>query len=169
MAKQKPWDLYEAVILLEATVQVHEGTLDRKKAITDVSKALRIKAQREGLNIDTVFRNEAGITFQMYSMESAYLGYVVRKKPATKLFAEVANIRANDKHQYDVLLKEALRMTVDFENRSEYQDWLMSTGMKNTAARNYGNWLNNINAYAIEHGYSTKSVYECIPQPLFSL
>lgn len=169
MARQKPWDQYEAVILLEATVRVHEGTLDRKKAISDVSKALRIKAQREGLDIDSVFRNKAGITFQMYSMESAYLGYIVRKQPATKLFAEVVNIRANDKPQYDALLKEALRMTADIKNRSEYQDWMMSIGMKNTAARNYGNWLNNIDAYVMKQGYSSKSVYKCSAEELVEL
>ena len=44
--------------------------------------------------------------------------------------------------------------------RYEYQEWLISTGMKDTAARNYGNWLNNIDAYAIEHGYSEQSIYE---------
>ncbi|MCI8665693.1 MAG: hypothetical protein HFG82_03370 [Dorea sp.] len=31
MAKQKPWNQYEAVILLEAYVQVCEGKIDRKK------------------------------------------------------------------------------------------------------------------------------------------
>lgn len=169
MAKQKPWDRYEAIILLEATVMVHEGVLDRKKAILDVSKALRIKAQREGLDIDSVFRNEAGITFQMYSMESAYLGYIVRKKPATKLFTEVAHLRANDKSKYDVLLKEALQMTVDIENRSKYQDWLMSSGMKSAAARNYGNWLNNIDVYANNMGYSSKTVYEASVEELVEL
>ncbi len=30
MAKQKPWNQYEAVILLEAYVQVYEGKIDRK-------------------------------------------------------------------------------------------------------------------------------------------
>lgn len=32
--------------------------------------------------------------------------------------------------------------------------------MANTAAHNYGNWLNRIDAYAIENGFSTRSMYD---------
>ena len=160
MAKQRPWDQHEAIILLEATISVHEGRIDRKRAIKDVSKALRNKAHHEGEVIDSVFRNEAGITFQMYSMESAYLGYVVRKKPATKLFKEVVYLRVNDRTKYDALLEEAFEMTTDIGNRSAFQNWLIRNGMKDTAARNYVSRLNSIDAYVINHDYSKQSVYE---------
>lgn len=103
MTKQKPWDQFEAIILLEAVIQIHEGHIDRKKAIIDVSTALRTKARNEGLIVDDIFRNEAGITFQMYSMESAYLGYTVMKKPPTKLFSKVVRLRAIDRERYNTL------------------------------------------------------------------
>ncbi len=122
---RKPlWNPHEAAILLEATVQVYNDELDRKKAVSYVSKALRCMARREGLEIDNVYRNEAGITFQMYGMESAYLGYVVRKHPASKLFHEIAELRRTDREAYEKLLIEAKsKITIDGSNE-EYQVWL---------------------------------------------
>ena len=131
---------------MEAYVQVYEGKIDRKKAISEVSCILRRRAQAEGYEIDEIFRNVAGITFQMYSMESAFHGHTIRK-PATKLFIEIVRLRGNNKEQYDNILKTARKM-IAIDSRTEYQNWLMNTGMKNTAARNYGNWLNNVDSYA---------------------
>ena len=122
---RKPlWNPHEAAILLEATVQVHNDELDRKKAVSYVSKALRCMARREGLEIDNVYRNEAGITFQMYGMESAYLGYIVRKHPASKLFDEIAELRRTDREAFERLLIEAkAKITIEGSNE-EYQVWL---------------------------------------------
>ncbi len=156
--KQKPWDEHEAIVLLEAYIQVLKGKKDRKKAIEDVSKLLRQIAIHNGEEIDDVFRNVAGITFQMYSMESAFFGKTIRK-PATKLFSDVVKMRKNNRKKYNSLLEE-FKKVIAACNRDIYQSWLISTGMKYTAARNYGNWLNNIDGYAIENGYSDKSVYE---------
>lgn len=158
MVKQRPWDQYEAVILLEAYIQVYEGKKDRNKAICEVSNLLRRKAFVENKEINETIRNIAGITFQMFSIESAFHGYTIRK-PATKLFAEVVWLRKNDRTKYETILKEAKTMVVA-GNRNEYQNWLISNGMTNVAARNYGNWLNNIDLYAQEQNYSNKSIYE---------
>lgn len=290
MVKQKPWDIREAVILLDAVIRVYEGKVDRKTAIAEVSTKLRLMAVKNGLQIDEIYRNIAGITFQMYSMESAYLGYTVRK-PATKLFTETVTLRKENKKEYDKILQEVyalmdadksleekfiawlsekvspaqlselymvvssinefcisrkilkqpllitddlsilskVRSTIEsnrifrfkykrqvnkmsvlirqyitfikeqleranntpvaenerevFDNRAElanedalkpqrirgnqnpekraeYQEWLIASGMANTAARNYGNWLNRIDEYAIENDISAGSVYD---------
>ena len=124
MTRQKPWDRYEAAILLEACIQIHEGGIDRKQAISVVSQALRKKALLSGEIIDEIFRNEAGITFQMYSMESAFRGYTVRK-PATKLFIEIVTLRKNNKTEYDRLLLEAKRMIAGKRSTEEqFYSWL---------------------------------------------
>ena len=77
MVRQKPWDKYEAAILLDAVIKVRSGEIDRKQAIADVSEKLRKRAQAAGVQIDDVYRDVAGITFQMYSMESAYEGHTL--------------------------------------------------------------------------------------------
>ncbi len=44
--------------------------------------------------------------------------------------------------------------------RIVYQEWLESIGMKRRAARNYGNWLNNVSLYSAELGYLDRSIYD---------
>lgn len=51
---------------------------------------------------------------------------------------------------------------VSGEKRAAYQEWLVSSGMVSTAARNYGNWLNKIDQYSLDNGYSSQSVHEII-------
>ena len=104
MASQKTWDKTEAAILLEALIRVKEGEVSRKDAIKSVSERLREKARLEGLEIDDTFRNVSGITFQMHSMESAYVGKTLIK-PATKLFSEIALLRKENPIEYYKLLK----------------------------------------------------------------
>lgn len=159
MVRQRPWDKHEAAILLDAVIRLYQGDVDRRQAIAEVSRKLRQKANNEGFEIDEIYRNIAGITFQMYSMESAYCGYTVRK-PATRLFNDIVAIMKEDYQQYEVLLKEANRLSYTVDYRAEYQEWLVESGLQYKAARNYGNWLNNLDAYANENGYINESIYQ---------
>lgn len=124
MASQKTWDKTEAAILLEALIQVKEGDISRKDAIEMVSKRLREKAKEEGLFIDDVFRNIAGITFQMHSMESAYVGKTLMK-PATKLFSEIVLLRKEEPMEYYKLLKGNQSVIEQQGNmKDEFFEWL---------------------------------------------
>lgn len=124
MVRQKPWDIYEAAILLDAVINMYEGKVDRKTAIAEVSGKLRLMAVKSGLEIDEIYRNIAGITFQMYSMESAYVGYTMRK-PATKLFLEIVKMMQGQKHEYERVLQEAKDLIGENESIEEkYMSWL---------------------------------------------
>lgn len=124
MASQKAWDKTEAAILLEALIQVREGNISRKDAIEMVSKRLRGKAKEEGLIIDDVFRNIAGITFQMHSMESAYVGKTLIK-PATRLFSEIVLLRKEEPMEYYNLLKGNQSVIEQQGNmKDEFFEWL---------------------------------------------
>ena len=124
MASQKAWDRTEAAILLEALIQVKKGNISRKDAIEMVSKRLRGKAKEEGLIIDDVFRNIAGITFQMHSMESAYVGKTL-VKPATRLFSEIVLLRKEEPAEYYKLLKGNQSVIERQENmEDEFFEWL---------------------------------------------
>ena len=59
-----------------------------------------------------MYRNANGISFQMNSMESAYLGRTVFKQ-ATKLFADIAGLYHESYDEYAKLLKEARAMICD--------------------------------------------------------
>lgn len=110
--RQPSWDKYEAAILLEGLLASMKGELTRSAAIKVVSRDLREMALHRGVEIDEVYRNANGISFQMKSMESAYLGYTVFK-PATKLFAAVAGLYHGSYDEYQKLLKEARAMISD--------------------------------------------------------
>lgn len=70
MAERQPfWDKYEAAILLEGLLASIKGELTRSDAIKAVSRDLRAMALHRGMEIDEVYRNTNGISFQMKIME----------------------------------------------------------------------------------------------------
>lgn len=122
MVERRPsWDKYEAVILLEGLLASIKGELTRSDAIKAVSRDLRAMALHRGMEVDEVYRNTNGISLQMKSMESAYLGHTVFK-PATKLFADVAGLYHESYDKYQKLLNEARAM---IGNRKTVEDDFM--------------------------------------------
>ena len=122
MAERQPsWDKYEAAILLEGILASMKGELTRSDAVKAVSHDLRAMAVHRGIEIDAVYRNTNGISFQMKSMESAYLGRTVFK-PATRLFTGVASLYHDSHDEYQKLLKEARAM---ISNRKTVEDDFM--------------------------------------------
>lgn len=112
--RQSSWDKYEAVILLEGLLSSMKGELTRSDAIRKVSRDLRKIALHRGMKVNRAYRNTNGISFQMKSMESAYLGRTAFK-PATKLFADVVGLYHESYDEYQKLLKEARAMISDGE------------------------------------------------------
>ena len=110
--RQPPWDKYEAAVLLEGLLASMKGELTCADAIKAVSRDLRAMALHRGIEVDEVYRNTNGISFQMKSMESAYLGRTVFK-PATKLFTDVVGLYHESYEEYQELLKEARAMISD--------------------------------------------------------
>ena len=116
MARRLPaWDEYEAVLLLDGLLAIIQHEIPRNIVIEHVSKDLRNMAKHRGWEIDEKFRNIAGITFQLKSMESAYMGYTMQK-PATKLFAKVVDMYKSNYAQYNNLLKKAIMMSAEDES-----------------------------------------------------
>ena len=109
MSIQKQWNQFEAAILLDNYIKYINGEISRKEAIQKTSLELRTMAQCRGYEIDDIYRNINGITFQMHSMESAYRGYTLLK-PASKLFAEMVQIYKQDNKRFIKILKEARKM-----------------------------------------------------------
>ena len=119
--RQPSWDKYEAAILLEGLLASIKGELTRSDAIKAVSRDLRAMALHRGMEVDEVYRNKNGISLQMKSMESVYLGHTVFK-PATKLFADVAGLYHESYDKYQKLLNEARAM---IGNRKTVEDDFM--------------------------------------------
>ena len=137
MANQQLWTLHEAVVLLDAYLQVLSGNEERKQAVADVSKKLRQMAMNKSVIIDDIYRNNNGISFQMASMESAFRGRTVLK-PASKLFSEVVALYKSDYHQYRRILEEAIEMCApNITMAEEYANWLANKVNPETLSKLY--------------------------------
>ncbi len=121
----KPFNKYEAVILLDYYLQYLNGTLSRKEAIQAISEELRELAQKQNIIIDDTYRNIKGIDFQIRRIESAYKGYTV-SVPATKLFLETVELFKTNRRQFDMLLQEVRDMTIvtKKDNQENFAAWL---------------------------------------------
>ena len=109
VVRQQAWNSHEAAILLQAYIEFCKGNESRQFYIRRVSEDLRKMAISQGIDIDDKYRNVNGITFQMASMESAFLGHTIMK-PASKLFTDTVLLYKDHKPDFDNLLKEAKDM-----------------------------------------------------------
>lgn len=116
--RQPKWDIYEAVILLEGFLVLQQKKEPRSWIIRRISADLRNMAVNRGETIDTVFRNENGISYQLQSMESAFQGSQIYV-PATKLFSDTVNLYRENREEYNTLLKKAKEMIAPKENQKQ--------------------------------------------------
>ena len=108
-SKQPRWDIYEAVILLEGYLETLQGIQSKSKIIKRTSADLRRMAVNRGVEIDDVYRNENGISYQIQSMDSAFKGQKVYA-PTTKLFTDAVTLYRADNERYQKILGEAKGM-----------------------------------------------------------
>lgn len=115
---------HEAVLLLDSYLQVMRGEKSKRDSIQECSNQLRQMALNSHKNIDDIYRNVNGITFQMAGMESAYQGHTIMK-PASRLFTQVVNLYRNDTEQYQKLLMEAKEMAkTKKDSENAFMSWL---------------------------------------------
>ena len=124
--KQPKWDIYEAVVLLDGYLEMRQSRQPRKQIIGRVSSDLRRMAVNRGLEIDEVFRNENGISYQIQSMDSAYKGEKVYI-PATKLFEKAVEMYRTYPKRYLEILEEAKSMIAGKQNnKAAFLSWAVS-------------------------------------------
>ena len=103
-----PWDIHEAILLLDAFHKIEEGSITQKQAVAQISIQLREKAKREGIEIDDVYRNKNGIALQLSHM--SFVASDGKKhgtfKSASKTFYEAVRLYKEDRQQYNLILKE---------------------------------------------------------------
>ena len=126
MAQRVPWDMSEAVIMLNALIAAREGRMSRKDAIVAVSSELRSRAKRNGIEVDDIFRNVNGITLQMSTME-----YILtdgekgmKKSSMPKLFQEAVAMYRSERATYEKTLREARNVPDTQPIQDQYFAWL---------------------------------------------
>ena len=116
--KQPKWDIYEAVILLDGYLEWLNTNQPKTKIIKRISADLRRMATNRGTEIDDIYRNENGISYQIQSIDSAYKGKKVYV-PATRLFEETVELYRTDAERYSEILEEAKSMVAAKQNNKE--------------------------------------------------
>jgi len=116
--RQPKWDIYEAVILLDGYLEVLQANQPKARIVKRVSADLRQMAVNRSIEIDDIYRNENGISYQIQSMDSAYKGKKVYV-PATKLFKKAVELYRTDTKRYLEILEEAKNMVAAKQNNKE--------------------------------------------------
>lgn len=104
------WNKFEAALLVNTYERVSNGELARKDAISKLSKRLRYRMIRNGIDVNEKYRNENGIQLQMSIMEHILTDGVKGLAGHSQLFEEIARLVKDNHDEYDELLKEAIRM-----------------------------------------------------------
>ena len=125
--RQPQWDIYEAVVLLEGYLETLQGNQPKVRIIRRISVDLRRMAISRGIDIDDVYRNENGISYQIQSMASAYKGEKIYV-PATKLFETAVTLYRTNASKYLKILEEAKSMIAAKQNnRDAFLAWAAAT------------------------------------------
>ena len=159
MALRIPWDVEEAVLMLDVLLKSLDGKLARKEAIHQVSEQLRRRAVNRGIEMDDIFRNENGITFQMSALEAAYTGMNTKLKQPTKLFTETVNLYRNQRELYERILKEAENVVDPKPVQDEFCSYL-STHMPTFQLSAAYLLLSDIESFCLERKILKNKLFE---------
>ena len=128
MSTRIVWDEHEQAVLLQALVDVLNHEIERKQAISEVSKRLREEAESRGIVIDEKFRNENGVSLQMNCLEYAYTGGKTGLHVTRGWYFDIVNTYQNDQNVFVELLKGArIVAEASVNNKSAFQEWLEHT------------------------------------------
>lgn len=128
MSTRIVWNEHEQAVLLQALIDVLNHKIERKQAISEVSKRLRKEAKSRGIEIDEKFRNENGISLQMNCLEYAYTGGKSGLHVIRGWYFDIVSKYQNDQDAFAELLKEARIVSeASTNNKSAFQEWLEHT------------------------------------------
>lgn len=104
------WNKFEAALLVDTYEKVAKGDLARKDAISRLSKRLRYRMIKNGIEVNERYRNENGIQLQLSIMEYILTNGEKGLANHSQLFEEIAKLSKENHNGYVELLNEAIRM-----------------------------------------------------------
>ena len=105
--ERKPFDLLEAVILLDVYLLEKENNLTRSEAAAIASKRLRRFAERRGMIISDSFRSPIGLQNRIRSIAGIYEGNESISAPGTEVFSLAVSLYKNNNQVYQQMLRDA--------------------------------------------------------------
>lgn len=105
IVRRKPFDLQEAVILLDVYLSYYKTGATNTEASEVASLRLRKLAQDRGMIIDDSFRSAMGIQNRLRSIGNIFEGKESPSAPGTQIFREAVDLYSNDNRRYIELLQ----------------------------------------------------------------
>ena len=161
MAIRIPWDQYEAAYLLLVCIDVIENHTDRATAIKKVSETLRKRALHNGIEIDSMYRNENGISMQMTIMTSLYLHKKSGLHGASKLFVDTVELYEKNpkaiKDRIENLVEGGAKLNMS--NKEKFYKWLIAS-VRPGDVSNVRRRCDLVDVYIKNHKKFNTSIYE---------
>lgn len=111
MALRINFDIYEVALLIEACDKVIANRKAKAEIISELSDALRKRAENNGINIDDNFRNKNGIYYLMANAEYLLTDGAYGHPGASKIFVEMVDMRKSNPTRYNEILQTAKQQT----------------------------------------------------------
>ncbi len=157
--RQMLWDQYETALLIDTCRQVEAGEIARADAVRELSEELRARAVKQGQVIDSVYRNEKGISGQLGKIERLMRCVPDAERHNTKLFIEMMEVYRADRERYEVILAKAKGENVEKTNQEQFMEWL-SGRVSSTLLSDYYLAFANIEAFAQKRRIISGSLYD---------
>ena len=104
------WNKFEAALLVDTYEKVAKGELARKVAVAKLSKRLRYRKIKNGIEVNEKYRNENGIQLQLSIMENILTHGEKGLASHSRLFEDVVQLATENHDEYIELLHEAIQM-----------------------------------------------------------
>lgn len=101
---KRPFDLQEAVVLLDVYLDMVKNGTSITKAAEKASVRLRSLAKRNGYVISDSYRSTGGLVNRLRSLGGLYEGQESKSAPGTSMFAEVVSLYKNNRARYEEIL-----------------------------------------------------------------
>ena len=158
------WDKYEVALLIDMYQRIKAGAISREAGLAELSNNLRQMAINRGVQIDDVYRNLSGMSWQMAIIDKMFTErYSYGRKPAA-VFTEMVALYNDEREQYNVILQETKEM-IQPQNDTEtnrkdfFVEWLNKTNVR-IPVSNIVECYEFSFDYAQRHGMSRVSIWE---------
>lgn len=150
---KRPFDLQEAVVLLDVYLGVVKNGVPITKAAEKASVRLRNLAKRNGYAVSDGYRSAGGLVNRLRSLGGLYEGQASKSAPGTAMFAEAISLYNNDRARYEKILsteKEISQATIydeqspDTQRKTEVREKRRVSQMadnQNDAGQDFFQWL----------------------------
>ena len=108
---KRPFDLQEAVVLLDVYLDMVKNGTSITKAAEKASVRLRSLAKRNGYVISDSYRSTGGLVNRLRSLGGLYEGQESKSAPGTPMFAEVVSLYKNNRARYEEILSTEKSVT----------------------------------------------------------